>query len=154
MASLALACGAEGPDDGMGGDYGPGPGASSGTGGSTTTTSTDDDLGGSSSSSSSSSSSTSSTGSSSTSSTSSTGSSGGDNLCEPDPNDDLCIACAKTQCCYVLDSCAQDPDCQCWIDCLAQQSVGVCYGQCGLPMGVGEQLFGCMSQGCATDCGF
>ncbi len=149
MAGVASACAIGTSDDGVGGDDGAGPGSSSGTGGSTNTTSTDDDLTGSSSSSS-----TSSTSSSSTSSTSGTTSSGGDDLCEPDPNDDPCLACAKTQCCSVIDSCMQDPDCQCWIDCVPEQSVQVCYGQCGLPVGIAELLLDCVLQSCAGDCGF
>ena len=88
---------------------------------------------------------------SSTSSSSSSG--GGSNLCDPDPNDHVCIDCAKTACCQQIEACLQDTDCSCFLNCAQANGTQLeCFLQCGFPAQVLTDLLSCAGQACANEC--
>ena len=87
---------------------------------------------------------------------------GGGNICDPDPMDDMCVACVKMNCCPQLEACEMDGDetmgCACFQACVAEGGapVGQCDGQCGVnvfdmgsPTGA---LGGCTLGMCAAEC--
>ena len=59
------------------------------------------------------------------------GTTGGDDVCAPDPMDDACVMCTKSDCCDELKSCMMEEACACFVEC-AQTNPNpiVCLGQC------------------------
>jgi hypothetical protein len=90
-------------------------------------------------------------------------STGGNNAgpCEPDPLDDECATCVKTNCCTQLEACGMDVGCTCFQDCV-EKNPGVagaiaCGGECDVMIfgeGATADLVGCSSAPpCAAPCG-
>ena len=73
--------------------------------------------------------------------------------CEPKPQDEQCVGCVKWFCCQAVESCAQDPECGCLLDCLAQnQPLLQCQGDCGASAAVAF-LTMCAGDACLDACG-
>jgi hypothetical protein len=57
--------------------------------------------------------------------------------CDPDPADDACNMCVKTNCCDEITACVNDPECQCFQECAGSMRGGfevimICGDQCGV----------------------
>jgi len=53
-------------------------------------------------------------------------------ICDPGPNDDACVSCAKENCCDQLEACPLDAACLCLLQCvLMGDTPEVCEMQCG-----------------------
>jgi hypothetical protein len=151
LLGLAMGCAVGGPDESAPEPwwYGDGSGGADSEGGDTSGAGSTDDSGPATIAASSSSSS----GASSSAATSSSATSGGgSSLCDTDPNDSQCIACAKAACCQQVEACLQDTDCGCFANCLNGNNTVVCILQCGLPVQLFDDLLTCAEQGCANEC--
>ena len=81
---------------------------------------------------------------------------GGGGDCPPDPNDTMCVACAKTNCCQQVVTCASDAECGMCLACI-QTSMGdlqgcVQGGDCSLQDPETQALGQCVFGACQTQC--
>jgi hypothetical protein len=81
-------------------------------------------------------------------------SSTGGGSCAATPNDSTCVACAKTTCCSDYTKCEADPNCTCWVGCLALDPTNFqgCFGQCGAPDATTQTFGQCVNGGCQAEC--
>jgi hypothetical protein len=77
--------------------------------------------------------------------------------CEAAPGDDVCITCAKANCCEAYAACYGDADCVCAVDCILETGdYATCLGpMCNEPDPAPAMDIGiCYGTTCAADCGF
>jgi hypothetical protein len=86
-----------------------------------------------------------------TSATTSTSSGGS---CDPAAGESACVACSKMSCCAQYTACTADTNCVCWAACLDQNPGDFqgCFGQCGAPSQVAQDLATCSNQSCQNEC--
>lgn len=72
--------------------------------------------------------------------------------CDPDPADDDCDACTKTNCCTQLETCFADPICECMTNCvMGPADFGPCGEQCG-QTGNFMPVTDCAASSCLFEC--
>jgi len=53
-------------------------------------------------------------------------------ICDPEPQDDACVSCAKANCCPELEACPSDATCLCLLNCvLGGETPENCEALCG-----------------------
>ena len=76
--------------------------------------------------------------------------------CAVQPNDGMCLACGKVNCCAQLLACVADADCNCVKDCfLGGDTVANCGMMCGVQPNMNAAFMAvgaCVQNSCAAEC--
>lgn len=89
-------------------------------------------------------------------SSSESGTTGGVAVCDPHRTDDACWMCTRDACCAALETCYEDADCTCYVECVAAGTEPVtCFTEtCMLmmmPAGL-QDLQNCQYESCGDPC--